>query len=93
MSGHDHGPLQVPVLVDAGRFHVGAPVPAGAPVTVYNSGPDPVVLGADDGSFDAVVPSRTFITFPASAEPGAHAFGDPADDRYRDVLQVVPPLG
>ena len=77
------------MLVDDNRFHVGDPVTAGTPVTVYNSGPDPVVLRADDGTFDAVVPSRTFITFVAPSA-GDHPFGDPADPGYRDVLRVVP---
>ncbi|MFC7163341.1 CopD family protein, partial [Aquipuribacter hungaricus] len=90
MSGHDHGPLQVSVLVDADRLHLGAPVTAGVPVTVYSTSPDAVELRADDGSFVATVPSRTFITFPAPDWPGAYRFGDPDDVRYRDVLQVLP---
>ncbi len=93
MSGHDHGELSVAVLVDDGRFHVGDPVAAGAPVTVYNTGPDAVALRAEDGSFDEVVPSRTFLSFAAPAAPGSYTFSDPADGRYRDVLTVVPPVG
>lgn len=91
MSGHDHGELSVGVLVDDQRLHVGSPVRAGAPVTVYNSGAEEVVLRAADGAFDTVVPSRTFLTFPAPTEPGAYPFGDPDDPRYADVLQVLPP--
>ena len=91
MTGHDHGELSVAVLVDDERLHVGGPVLPGTPVTVYNTGTAEVVLRAEDGSFDTVVPSRTFITFLAPLEPGRYAFGDPTDRRYADVLFVGSP--
>lgn len=88
MTGHDHGELSVGVLVDADRFHVGATVAPGRPVTVYNGSGTEVSLTADDGSFDLTVPARTLLTFVAPTQPGPYPFTSRHADRFRGVLLV-----
>ncbi|TFV57913.1 hypothetical protein E4P41_13695 [Geodermatophilus sp. DF01-2] len=88
MSGHDHGELSVAVLIDETRFHVSAPVPPGARVTVHNSTRTEVTITADDGSFDVVVPGRTLTTFPAPEEPGTYPFTSRHSTSFADVLVV-----
>jgi putative copper export protein len=88
MSGHDHGELSVTVLVDQERFHVSGPVRPGQRVTVYNSSRTAVSLTAADGSFDADVPARTFITFEAPGSPGPYGFTSGHDPGFADTLTV-----
>jgi putative copper export protein len=92
MSGHDHGELSVSILVDDDRFHVTSTVRSGQPVTVYNQGSSAATITALDGSFDADVGPRTFITFIAPDEPGDYDFiSRPqgiATDGFIDTLHV-----
>jgi hypothetical protein len=92
MSGHDHGELSVTVLIDAERFHVGAAVRPSQRVTVYNASDSPATVTAVDGSFDAEVPARAFITFEAPGQAGEYPFvsrvGGSEVDGYADVLRV-----
>lgn len=88
MSGHDHGDLSVTVLVDATRFHVSAPVDAGARVTVHNSTDTEVTITAQDGSFDVVVPGHALMTFPAPDQPGSYAFASRHSSAFTGVLVV-----
>ena len=92
MSGHDHGDLSVSVLIDAERFHVGAPVRPSQPVTVYNSSDSHATITASDGSFHADIPPRTFLTFAAPATVGDPPFVSRVDGRdvagFADVLRV-----
>ena len=88
MAGHDHGELSVGVLVDATRFHVAGPVPAGSRVTVFNGTDQDVTLSADDGSFDVAAPAGSLITFVAPTEPGEHRFSSRHSASYTDVLVV-----
>ncbi|QFG68544.1 copper resistance D family protein [Ornithinimicrobium pratense] len=78
MSGHDHGDLSVSILVDEERFHVAGTVRPGQSVTVYNSSRSAATISALDGSFDADVGPRTFITFTAPAEAGDYDFASRA---------------
>ena len=88
MSGHDHGDLSVGVFIDDARFHVSEPVSPGELVTVYNESGVDVTITAQDGSFDAVAPGQTFVTFAAPAEPGEYAFSSKHSPDFRDVLVV-----
>lgn len=92
MSGHDHGDLSVSVLVDEDRFHVASTVRPGQSVTVYNTSDSAATITALDGSFDADVPRRTFITFVAPAEAGDYEFVSRAEgsavDGFADTLLV-----
>ncbi|SNS11282.1 putative copper resistance protein D [Geodermatophilus pulveris] len=88
MAGHDHGELSVTVLVDPARFHVGAPVAAGAQVSVHNPTDTGVTLTADDGSFDVVVPAGSLLTFPAPDRPGSYPFTSRHAAGFGDVLVV-----
>ncbi|WP_460683032.1 CopD family protein [Modestobacter lapidis] len=88
MAGHDHGDLSVTVLVDEFRFHVSAPVDAGARVTVHNGTSTDVTITASDGSFDVVVPGGSLMTFPAPDEPGAHPFASRHSPSFTGVLVV-----
>ncbi|SEP17864.1 copper resistance D family protein [Trujillonella endophytica] len=87
--GHDHGDLSVPVLVDPTGFTVTEPVPAGAVVTVHNpTDDDDVTVTADDGSFDAVIPSGSLTSFPAPDRPGSYPFGSRRTPGFTGVLVV-----
>jgi putative copper export protein len=92
MSGHDHGDLSVSILVDEDRFHVAGTVRPGQPVTVYNSSDAAVTITALDGSFEADVGPRTFITFTAPTEPGDFGFTSRPEGRavhgFVDTLLV-----
>lgn len=88
MAGHDHGKLSVTVLIDATRFHVGAPVEAGRRVTVHNETTTEVTITAEDGSFDLVVPGGALTTFVAPEEAGEYAFVSRHSASYADVLVV-----
>lgn len=92
MSGHDHGELSVSILVDTDRFHVAGTVRPGQPVTVYNRSSAAATISALDGTFDADVGPRTFITFIAPAAPGDYDFTNRGDSSattsFADTLQV-----
>lgn len=89
MSGHDHGPLTVSVLIDAQRYHVAGPVQPGQRVTVFNSAREAVALTAADGTFDLTVAAGSLTTFAAPSTPGSYEFGGAAG--YSDVLVVAAP--
>ncbi|WP_113839706.1 CopD family protein [Blastococcus sp. TF02A-26] len=86
--GHDHGDLVVPVLVDPGGFTVTEPVTAGAVVTVHNPTDTDVTLTAEDGSFDAVIPSGSLTSFPAPGTPGSYPFTSRHSAEFTGVLEV-----
>ncbi len=86
--GHDHGDLVVPVLVDPTGFTVTEPVTAGAVVTVHNPTDADVTITADDGSFDAVIPSGSLTSFPAPDVPGSYPFSSRHAPGFTAVLEV-----
>jgi putative copper resistance protein D len=88
MAGHDHGDLSVTVLIDETRFHVSAPVPPGARVTVHNGTATDVSITASDGTFDVVVPGRTLMTFQAPQEPGSYPFFSRHSSTFTGLLVV-----
>jgi hypothetical protein len=88
MAAHDHGELSVTVRIDETRFHVGAPVAAGEPVTVYNESSTEVTITAVDGSFDVIVPGRTLLTFPAPEVAGTYPFSSRHSSAFDDTLVV-----
>ncbi|MCY7402622.1 MAG: CopD family protein [Nocardioides sp.] len=88
MSGHDHGPLVVGILIDEGTFHVSRAVAPGGNVSILNAESEDHTVTAQDGSFDLEAAANTLFSFTAPEEPGGYPFVSTKDGSYQGVLVV-----